>query len=106
MGEGDCLETSALCRMDRVPRLRQPKELARAVIALEGGLAMPSFADHAASRRKFLQFLAASPLWGAGALDAFAGEGLVPGTKLPDPRRRPHQVAQGSDQRLRFRAGL
>ena len=46
---------------------------------------MPSFADHAASRRKFLQFLAASPLWGAGALDAFAGEGLAPGTKLPDP---------------------
>ena len=46
---------------------------------------MPSFADHAASRRKFLQFLAASPLWGAGALDAFAGEGLAPGSKLPDP---------------------
>src|SRR5262244_2670596 len=46
---------------------------------------MPSFADQAASRRKFLQFLAASPLWGAGALDAFAGEGLAPGSKLPDP---------------------
>src|SRR6266568_5918050 len=54
-------------------------------IALEGGLAMPSFADQAASRRKFLQFLAGSPLWAAGALDAFAGEGPAPGTKLPDP---------------------
>src|SRR6516164_8696434 len=54
-------------------------------IALEGGLAMPSFADHAASRRKFLQFLAGSPLWAAGALEAFAGEGFAPGSKLPDP---------------------
>src|SRR6516165_8700109 len=72
-------------RMDRALRLRQPKELARAVIALEGGLAMPSFADQAASRRKFLQFLAASPLWAAGAVDAFAGEALAPGSKLPDP---------------------
>src|SRR5437667_4455108 len=44
---------------------------------------MPSFADHAASRRKFLQFLAASPLLGADG--AFAGEGLAPRTKLPDP---------------------
>src|SRR5207244_7505491 len=50
---------------------------------LEGGSAMPSFADHAASRRKFLQFLAASPLLGADG--AFAGEGLAPRTKLPDP---------------------
>jgi len=46
---------------------------------------MPSFADHAASRRKFLQFLAGSPLWAAGALEAFAGEGFAPGSKLPDP---------------------
>src|SRR5437763_8362992 len=44
---------------------------------------MPSFADHAASRRKFLQFLAASPLLGADG--AFAGEGLMPRSKLPDP---------------------
>src|SRR5438445_2474699 len=51
--------------------------------SLEGGSAMPSFADHAASRRKFLQFLAASPLLGADG--AFAGEGLAPRTKLPDP---------------------
>src|SRR5262249_53904543 len=36
--------------------------------------AMPSFSDQAADRRKFLQFLAASPLLGAQA--AFAGEGL------------------------------
>src|SRR5207302_3250761 len=40
-------------------------------------------ADHAASRRKFLQLLAASPLLGANG--AFAGEGLAPRTKLPDP---------------------
>src|ERR687888_60134 len=44
---------------------------------------MSSFAAHAASRRKFLQFLAASPLLGAGG--AFAGEGPMPGSKLPDP---------------------
>src|SRR5262244_3722369 len=75
VGRGDCLKTSALCRMDRARRLRQPKELARAPVALEGGLAMPSFADQAASRRKFLQLLAASPLWGTGA--AFAGEGFA-----------------------------
>ena len=46
---------------------------------------MPSFADQAASRRKFLQFLAGSPLLAAGGLEAFAGEGPTPGTKLPDP---------------------
>ena len=46
---------------------------------------MPSFADQAANRRKFLQFLAASPLLAAGGLEAFAGEGPTPGTKLPDP---------------------
>src|SRR5262245_65542322 len=44
---------------------------------------MPSFAEHAASRRKFLQFLAGSPLLAAGG--AFAGEALVPRSKLPDP---------------------
>src|SRR5262249_23500174 len=34
---GDCLETSALCRMDRAPRLRQPKELvARRSLLREG----------------------------------------------------------------------
>src|ERR1700716_4045165 len=46
---------------------------------------MPSFADQAASRRKFLQFLAGSPLLAAGGLEAFAGEGPTPGSKLPDP---------------------
>src|SRR5262245_6929171 len=46
---------------------------------------MPSFADQAANRRKFLQFLAASPVLAAGGLEAFAGEGVMPGTKLPDP---------------------
>src|SRR5262249_18719196 len=46
---------------------------------------MPSFADQAASRRKFLQFLAGSPLLAAGGLEAFAGEGIAPGSKLPDP---------------------
>src|SRR3954462_13176991 len=46
---------------------------------------MPSFADQAANRRKFLQFPAGSPLLAAGGLEAFAGEGPVPGSKLPDP---------------------
>src|SRR5437660_10397606 len=46
---------------------------------------MPSFAVQAASRRRFLQFLTGSPLWAAGALEAFAGEAFMPGTKLPDP---------------------
>ncbi len=46
---------------------------------------MPSFEDQASNRRKFLQFLAASPLWAAGGFSAFAGEGPTPGTKLPDP---------------------
>jgi isopentenyl diphosphate isomerase/L-lactate dehydrogenase-like FMN-dependent dehydrogenase len=44
---------------------------------------MPSFAQEAASRRKFLQFLAGSPLLAAGA--AWAGEVASPGVKLPDP---------------------
>ncbi len=46
---------------------------------------MGSFAQEAASRRMFLQFLAGSPLLAGGALSAFAGEGPTPGTKLPDP---------------------
>jgi 4-hydroxymandelate oxidase len=46
---------------------------------------MPSFADHAANRRKFLQFLAGSPLLAAGGFSAFAGDGPKAGTKLPDP---------------------
>jgi isopentenyl diphosphate isomerase/L-lactate dehydrogenase-like FMN-dependent dehydrogenase len=46
---------------------------------------MPSFAEHAASRRKFLAFLAGSPLLAAGGHLAFAGEDPIPGTKLPDP---------------------
>src|ERR1700716_2394272 len=46
---------------------------------------MPSFADQAASRRKFLQFLAGSPLLAAGGLEAFAGDAPTPGVKLPDP---------------------
>ena len=46
---------------------------------------MTSFADQAANRRKFLQYLATSPLLAAGGLEAFAGEGPTPGTRLPDP---------------------
>ena len=38
-----------------------------------------------ASRRKFLQYLASSPLFAAGGMSAFAGEGSVAGVKLPDP---------------------
>jgi 4-hydroxymandelate oxidase len=46
---------------------------------------MPSFADQATSRRRFLQFLAGSPLLAAGGSSAFAGEGAIPGARLPDP---------------------
>src|SRR5439155_2492856 len=41
--------------------------------------------DQATSRRRFLQFLAASPLFACGGFSAFAGEGPTAGTKLPDP---------------------
>src|SRR5947209_17956154 len=45
---------------------------------------MSSF-DQATSRRRFLQFLAASPLFAYGGFSAFAGEGPTAGIKLPDP---------------------
>src|SRR6266480_6424982 len=41
--------------------------------------------DQATSRRRFLQFLAASPLFAYGGFSAFAGEGPTAGTKLFDP---------------------
>jgi len=41
--------------------------------------------DQAASRRKFLQYLASSPLFAAGGLSAFAGDGPLAPNKLPDP---------------------
>src|SRR5438445_4074321 len=41
--------------------------------------------DQATSRRRFLQFLAASPLFAYGSFSAFAGEGPTAGIKLPDP---------------------
>src|SRR5262249_13747585 len=73
------------CRMDRRARSRQPKELGYGRVAGEGGSIMSSFADQAASRRQFLQFLAASPLLAVGGFDALAGEGPLPGIRLPDP---------------------
>ena len=45
---------------------------------------MSSF-DQTTSRRRFLQFLAASPLFAYGSFSAFAGEGPTAGTKLSDP---------------------
>src|SRR5512132_3673455 len=45
---------------------------------------MSSF-DQATSRRRFLQFLATSPLFAYGGFSAFAGEGPTAGTKLSDP---------------------
>src|ERR1700736_4040317 len=45
---------------------------------------MASFAQEAASRRKFLQFLAASPVLSAAG--ARAGDAPTPGVKLPHPR--------------------
>src|SRR6266849_4367786 len=71
--------------MHRAPRSCQPKEVGGRIIAVREVYAMPSFAHQAASRRKFLQFLAGSPLLAAGGFSAFAGEGPMPGTKLPDP---------------------
>jgi 4-hydroxymandelate oxidase len=44
---------------------------------------MATFAQQATSRRKFLQFLAGSPLLAAGG--AWAGDAPTPGAKLPDP---------------------
>src|SRR5438874_6866404 len=41
--------------------------------------------DQATSRRRFLQFLAASPLFAYGGFSAFTGEGPTAGTKLSDP---------------------
>src|SRR3954453_7963536 len=46
---------------------------------------MASFGQQIANRRRFLQFLAGSPLLAASGLPAFAGEGPTPGTRLPDP---------------------
>ena len=43
---------------------------------------MPSFDDQAASRRKFLQFLAASPLLAARTSPPMAAEAP---SRLPDP---------------------
>src|SRR5215470_9832423 len=48
-----------------------------------GGVLM--IAEQAASRRKFLQFLAASPLLAGGGLSAHAEDAIPPGIKLPDP---------------------
>jgi len=41
--------------------------------------------DPVTSRRRFLQFMAASPLFAYGGFSAFADEGPTAGTKLPDP---------------------
>src|SRR5262250_3281028 len=41
--------------------------------------------DQATSRRRFLQFMAASPLFAYGGFSAFAGEGPSAGTRLSDP---------------------
>ena len=41
--------------------------------------------DQVTSRRRFLKFLAASPLFAYGGFSAFAGEGPTAGIKLPDP---------------------
>ena len=51
-------------------------------------------AEQAANRRRFLQFLASSPLLAAGAGSAFA-EAFQPKAKLPDPLMwAPHDAAQ------------
>ena len=45
---------------------------------------MPSSRDTATSRRRFMQFLAGSPLLAAGTGSAFA-QTLLPKSRLPDP---------------------
>ena len=72
---------------------------------------MSSF-DQATSRRRFLQFMAASPLFAYGGFNALAGEGPTAGTKASRPHHvgaaqdgGPDQESQGRDQRVRFRAG-
>ena len=45
---------------------------------------MPSFSDPSISRRRFMQFLAGSPLFAGGAGSALA-QALLPKPKLPDP---------------------
>jgi 4-hydroxymandelate oxidase len=46
---------------------------------------MSSTVDPTTSRRRFLRFLAGSPLLASGGLEALAGEGPTAGTKLSDP---------------------
>jgi 4-hydroxymandelate oxidase len=46
---------------------------------------MPNAVTRATSRRNFLKFLAGSPLLAGADLRAFAGEGPMPGVRLPDP---------------------
>ena len=62
-----------------------------------------------ASRRKFLQFLAASPLLAASDLAALAAEApaLLPDPMLWAPRSLDKLISnpEGSDQRVRLRAG-
>lgn len=41
--------------------------------------------DQSTSRRRFLQFLAGSPLYAYGAVASYAGDGPPAATKLPDP---------------------
>lgn len=41
--------------------------------------------DPSTSRRRFLRFLAGSPLFASGAVASYAGEGPTAATKLPDP---------------------
>src|SRR5262245_61099124 len=46
---------------------------------------MSSPIDPSARRRRFLQFLAGSPLYACGGLSAFAADGPTAPAKLPDP---------------------
>ena len=46
---------------------------------------MSSPIDPSASRRRFLQFLAGSPLYACGGLSAFAADGPTAPSRLPDP---------------------
>jgi hypothetical protein len=63
--------------IDAFPRKDRHNHEGRTACLLEGDLPMLSFAVQAASRCGFLQFLTGSPLWAAGAREAFADQGFI-----------------------------
>src|SRR5262249_13973300 len=67
----------------KLPHTRRSKQSGEGWTCFIGEDAM-SF-DQATNRRRFLQFLASSPLAAAGGFSAFANEGPLAPNKLPHP---------------------